>query len=146
MGAAAGQAPLPGGLRVVDWGAGHRGVLAAGYLAQVRGGGAWVVAEGLPIAGPQSRCRPVLIATSGPVRRLVDRGVAGRERSESRPFTERGGYRGYAMWRRYLALAHGYTASHKDGIVKYTAHETPGNRAPGGSRASADRSVWPYRL
>jgi integrase len=27
------------------------------------------------------------------------------------------------MWRRYLALAHGYTASHKDGPVKYTAHE-----------------------
>ena len=22
------------------------------------------------------------------------------------------------MWRRYLALAHGYTASHKDGMVK----------------------------
>jgi hypothetical protein len=27
------------------------------------------------------------------------------------------------MWRRYLALAHGYTASHKDGMVRYTAHE-----------------------
>jgi integrase len=27
------------------------------------------------------------------------------------------------MWRRYLTLAHGYTASHKDGPVKYTAHE-----------------------
>jgi Phage integrase family len=27
------------------------------------------------------------------------------------------------MWRRYLKLAHGYTAAHKDGIVKYTAHE-----------------------
>jgi hypothetical protein len=32
-----------------------------------------------------------------------------------------GGYIGYAMWRRDLALARGYTASHKDGIVKYTA-------------------------
>jgi integrase len=27
------------------------------------------------------------------------------------------------MWRRYLTLAHGYTASHKDGAVRYTAHE-----------------------
>ena len=27
------------------------------------------------------------------------------------------------MWRRYLRLAHGYTAAHKDGIVNYTAHE-----------------------
>ena len=27
------------------------------------------------------------------------------------------------MWRRYLKLAHGYTAAHKDGIVKYTAHK-----------------------
>jgi hypothetical protein len=27
------------------------------------------------------------------------------------------------MWRRYLKLAYGYTAAHKDGIVKYTAHE-----------------------
>jgi integrase len=27
------------------------------------------------------------------------------------------------MWRRYLKLAHGCTAAHKDGIVKYTAHE-----------------------
>ena len=36
---------------------------------------------------------------------------------------ERGGYLGYAMWRRYLELAHGFTAAHKDGMVKYTAHE-----------------------
>jgi integrase len=62
------------------------------------------------------------------VRRLVERGAAGRERSEGRLFSrlingERGGYLGYAMWRRYLALAHGYTASHPDGMVKYTAHE-----------------------
>jgi integrase len=61
-------------------------------------------------------------------RRLVERGAAGRERSEGRLFSrlingERGGYLGYAMWRRYLTLAHGYTASHKDGIVRYTAHE-----------------------
>jgi hypothetical protein len=27
------------------------------------------------------------------------------------------------MWRRYLKLAHGYTAAHPDGIVSYTAHE-----------------------
>jgi integrase len=27
------------------------------------------------------------------------------------------------MWRRYLKLAQGFTAAHKDGIVKYTAHE-----------------------
>jgi integrase len=27
------------------------------------------------------------------------------------------------MWRRYLALVHGCTASRKDGPVKYTAHE-----------------------
>jgi integrase len=62
------------------------------------------------------------------VRRLAERGAAGRERSEGEFYGrlingERGGYLGYAMWRRYLKLAHGYTASHKDGIVKYTAHE-----------------------
>jgi integrase len=62
------------------------------------------------------------------VRRLADRDAAGRERSGGNLFSklingERGGYLGYAMWRRYLALAHGYTASHEDGIVKYTAHE-----------------------
>ena len=62
------------------------------------------------------------------VRRLAEGGAAGRERSEGRLHGrlingERGGYLGYAMWRRYLKLAHGYTAAHKDGIVKYTAHE-----------------------
>jgi integrase len=62
------------------------------------------------------------------VRRLVDRDAAGRERSGGKLFPrlingERGGYLGYAMWRRYLTLAHGYTASHEDGIVGYTAHE-----------------------
>jgi integrase len=62
------------------------------------------------------------------VRRLVDGGAAGREHSQGKLYTklangERGGYLGYAMWRRYLKLAHGYTAAHKDGIVKYTAHE-----------------------
>ena len=35
----------------------------------------------------------------------------------------RGGYLGYAMWRRYLRLAHGFTAAHPDGAVSYTAHE-----------------------
>ena len=62
------------------------------------------------------------------VRRLLERHAEGRERSEGGLYSrlingERGGYLGYAMWRRYLALAHGYTASHKDGPVKYTAHE-----------------------
>src|ERR1022692_4688524 len=62
------------------------------------------------------------------VRRLAESGAAGRERSDGRLYArlingERGGYLGYAMWRRYLKLAHGYTAAHKDGIVKYTAHE-----------------------
>jgi integrase len=62
------------------------------------------------------------------VRRLVEHGAAGRERSEGRLYSrlingDRGGYLGYAMWRRYLSLAHGYTAAHKDGAVKYTAHE-----------------------
>ena len=63
------------------------------------------------------------------VRRLAGRHAEGRELSEGRLYSllingERGGYLGYAMWRRYLALAHGYTGSHKDGPVKYTAHET----------------------
>src|SRR5271165_4315914 len=62
------------------------------------------------------------------VRRLVERHAEGRELSEGRLYSrlingERGGYLGYAMWRRSLTLAHGYTASHKDGPVKYTAHE-----------------------
>jgi integrase len=62
------------------------------------------------------------------VRRLVDRGAVGRERSNGQLYGrlingERGGYLGYAMWRRYLKLAHGYTAANPDGIVKYTAHE-----------------------
>ncbi len=62
------------------------------------------------------------------VRRLVERGAPGRDRSEARLYGrlingERGGYLGYAMWRRYLRLAHGYTAADEHGIVKYTAHE-----------------------
>jgi len=62
------------------------------------------------------------------VKRLVESGASGRELSTGRLYNklingERGGYLGYAMWRRYLKLAHGYTAAHKDGIVKYTAHE-----------------------
>jgi hypothetical protein len=52
------------------------------------------------------------------VKRSAESGAAGRERSEGRLYAklingERGGYLGYAMWRRYLKLAHGYTAAHK---------------------------------
>jgi integrase len=62
------------------------------------------------------------------VGRLVERGALGRERSEDRHYArlingERGGYLGYATWRKYLKLAQGYTAADKDGIVGYTAHE-----------------------
>lgn len=62
------------------------------------------------------------------VRRLVERGAKGRELSGGKLYSrlingERGGYISYALWRRYLKLAQGYTAAHKDGIVKYTAHE-----------------------
>jgi integrase len=62
------------------------------------------------------------------VRRLVERDAAGRERSQGRLCGrlikgERGGYLGYAMWRNYLKLVHGYTAADKDGMIKYTAHE-----------------------
>jgi len=62
------------------------------------------------------------------VTRLADRGALGRDRSGGQLYTrlingERGGYLGYAMWRRYLRLAHGYTAAHPDGPVSYTAHE-----------------------
>lgn len=60
--------------------------------------------------------------------RLVDRGAQGRERSEGKLYSrlingDRGGYLGYATWRKYLKLAQGYTAAHADGIVSYTAHE-----------------------
>jgi integrase len=62
------------------------------------------------------------------VRRLAERGREGRERSGSELYSrlingDRGGYLGYATWRKYLKLAHGFTAAHKDGIVSYTAHE-----------------------
>jgi integrase len=62
------------------------------------------------------------------VRRLAERGVAGREHNDGRLYGrlingDRGGYLGYAMWRRYLTFAQGYTAAHPDGIVRYTAHE-----------------------
>ena len=62
------------------------------------------------------------------VRRLVDRDAPGRERSDGRLYGrlingERGGFLGYAMWRRYLKVAQGYTAAHPDGIASYTAHE-----------------------
>src|SRR5215469_11903747 len=62
------------------------------------------------------------------IRRLADRGVPGREQSNGTRYGrlingERGGYLGYATWRKYLKLAQGYTAAHPDGIVSYTAHE-----------------------
>ena len=62
------------------------------------------------------------------VRRLLERGQAGRDRSGGKLYSrlingDRGGYLGYATWRKYLRLAHGYTAAHKDGPVTYTAHE-----------------------
>ena len=62
------------------------------------------------------------------VRRLAERGAPGRDHSDGRLYGrlingDRGGYLGYAMWRRYLKLAQGYTAAHPDGIVSYTAHE-----------------------
>jgi integrase len=62
------------------------------------------------------------------VRRLLERGEAGRQRSDDKLYSrlingDRGGYLGYATWRKYLRLAHGFTAAHKDGPVTYTAHE-----------------------
>jgi integrase len=62
------------------------------------------------------------------VRRLLATGAEGRQRSEGRLFSrlingDRGGFLGYATWRKYLAFAHGFTAAHKDGAVTYTAHE-----------------------
>jgi integrase len=62
------------------------------------------------------------------VRRLADRGAPGRDYSGGTLYGrlingDRGGYLGYAMWRRYLKFAQGYTAAHPDGIVSYTAHE-----------------------
>jgi integrase len=62
------------------------------------------------------------------VRRPANRGAPGREHSGGRLYGrlingDRGGYLGYAMWRRYLKFAQGYTAAHPDGIVSYTAHE-----------------------
>jgi integrase len=60
--------------------------------------------------------------------RLAERGAPGRERSDGRLYGrlingDRGGYLGYATWRKYLKFAQGYTAAHHDGIVSYTAHE-----------------------
>ena len=62
------------------------------------------------------------------VRRLLQRGAQGREVSDAAQFSrlangDRGGYLSYAVWRRYLKLAHGFTAAHQDGPVTYTAHE-----------------------
>jgi integrase len=61
-------------------------------------------------------------------RRLAERGAQGRERSDGKLYArlvngDRGGYLGYATWRKYLKLAQGLTAAHQDGIVSYTAHE-----------------------
>jgi len=74
--------------------------------------------------------RTVMIPTIAmpAVRRLADRGAPGRDRSDGRLYGrlisgDCGGYLGYATWRKYLGLAHGYTAAHPDGIVIYTAHE-----------------------
>jgi integrase len=62
------------------------------------------------------------------VRRLLGTGAAGRARSEDARYSrlvngDRGGFLGYATWRKYLRLAQGYTASHPDGMITYTAHE-----------------------
>ena len=62
------------------------------------------------------------------VRRLVERGAPGRERSQGTLYArlingDRGGYLGYATWRKYLRLAQGYTAARPDGMVSSTAHE-----------------------
>jgi integrase len=65
------------------------------------------------------------------VRRLIQRGHEGRMRTDGseKPLYvrlingDRGGYLGYATWRKYLRYAQGYTAAHPDGIVSYTAHE-----------------------
>ena len=62
------------------------------------------------------------------VRRLLERGAVGREQSGGQLYSrlingDRGGYLGYATWRKYLVLAHGFTAAHKDGPITYTAHE-----------------------
>ena len=62
------------------------------------------------------------------VHRLVERGNAEREQSDGRMYArlingDRGGFLGYATWRKYLKFAQGYTAAHADGIVSYTAHE-----------------------
>jgi integrase len=67
------------------------------------------------------------------VRRLLEKGELGRAKSAERGEPEgarfsrlvngdRGGYLGYATWRKYLTLARGFTASHEDGMVTYTAH------------------------
>ncbi|MBT0771257.1 site-specific integrase [Kineosporia sp. J2-2] len=62
------------------------------------------------------------------VRRLLKKGEAGRLASEGKHYSrlvngDRGGFLGYATWRKFLALAQGFTAGHEDGMVKYTAHE-----------------------
>ena len=76
----------------------------------------------------QRTALPFYFSAVPAARRLVERGDRGRERSDSRLFGrlingDRGGYLGYATWRKYLKFAQGYTAAHPDGIVSYTAHE-----------------------
>ena len=49
--------------------------------------------------------------------RLAERGTPGCERSDGKLYSrlingDRGGYLGYATWRKYLKLAQGYTAVH----------------------------------
>jgi hypothetical protein len=69
------------------------------------------------------------------VHRLIERDAQGRERSGGTLYSrlingDRGGYPGYAMWRRYLKPAQGYTAAHPDGIISYTAHAASGPDRP----------------
>jgi integrase len=73
--------------------------------------------------------RTVMVADAAmpAVRRLLERGAPGRERSEGRHYArlingDRGGYLGYATWRKYLKLAQGYTAAHPEGPINLTAH------------------------
>jgi len=62
------------------------------------------------------------------VRRLLEKERAGLKRTEGAGFSrlvngDRGGYLGYATWRRYLNPAAGFTAAHVDGMARHTAHE-----------------------
>jgi len=60
------------------------------------------------------------------VRRLLAAGAEGRRRGTGFGRLvngDRGGYLGYATWRKYLGLAKGYTAAQPEGMITYTAHE-----------------------